>query len=71
MTKTELQKTWLKIRKRIYKAICAFFATLLCVGCGTTKAIVQKPAEGTQTTITITTSNPITTTTNPTTDFKL
>ena len=70
-TKKALSRKSKEIRKRIYKAICAFFATLLCVACGTTKVSVQKPAEGTSTTITVTTNNPITTTTNPATDVKL
>ena len=38
--------------------------------CGTTKATISKPAEGTMTTITITTNNPITTNTNPNINLK-
>lgn len=37
--------------------------------CGTTRATISKPAEGTTTTITITTNNPISTTTNPTLQY--
>lgn len=64
-TKNKIRKWWKKIRKQLYKAICAFFATLLCVGCGVTKASVKGLAEGTTTTITITTNNPISTQTTP------
>lgn len=39
------------------------------VSCGVTKASISKPAEGTQTTITITTNNPISTQVSP--DVKL
>lgn len=59
-----MKKKWLMMRKRLYNAICAFFATLLCVGCGTTKAVVSQPKDGSYTQITITTNNPITTETN-------
>ncbi len=64
-----LAKKFKQMRKKLYKAICAFFTTLLCVGCGSTKVAVQKPAQGTSTTITVTTNNPITTTTTPTVDI--
>ena len=66
--KKKTKQMWKRIRKRIHKAICAFFATLLCVACGTTKAVVKQPAEGTYTQITITTNNPITTNVDPKTD---
>lgn len=65
-----MKKWWKKTRKRIYKALCALFATLLCISCGTTRATITKPAEGTSTTITITTNNPITTTTTPNVELK-
>ncbi len=42
---------------------------VLC-SCGTTQVSVQKPAEGTQTTITVTTNNPIKTDINPTINTK-
>lgn len=70
-TKNKTRKMWLKMRKQIYKAICAFFATLLCVSCGTTKAVVSQPKDGSYTQITITTNNPITTDVQPNTDVKL
>lgn len=40
----------------ILAALAAIFA-----GCGITRATISKPAEGTSTTITITTNNPIST----------
>lgn len=43
--------------------ICAFVMALC--SCGVTKACISKPAEGTQTTITITTNNPISTQVSP------
>lgn len=38
--------------------------------CGVTKATIQRPAEGTVTTVTITTNNPITTNTTPNINLK-
>lgn len=70
-TKNKIKRMWKKIRKAIYKGICVFFATILCVGCGTTKAVVSKPAAGTSTVITITTNNPITTDVSPDVQLKL
>lgn len=48
------------------------FSLALCLGlssCGVTKATISKPAQGTTTTVTITTNNPITTTTSPNVDL--
>lgn len=63
-----------KTKKAIYGVGAALLALLAAVlgltSCGTTKATISKPAEGTQTTITITTNNPITTNTNPNINFK-
>lgn len=39
--------------------------------CGSTKVVVDKPAQGTQTTITVTTNNPITTEVNPQTEMEV
>ncbi len=47
------------------KLLCMCLLTNVLVGCGVTKATISKPAEGTQTTITITTNNPISTNVNP------
>lgn len=70
-TKNKIRKTLKKMREQIYKAICAFFATLLCVACGTTKAVVSNPENGTYTTITITTNNPISTNVDPNTNAEI
>lgn len=42
---------------------------LLLSSCGSTKVSVDRPAAGTQTTITVTTNNPITTEVNPQTEL--
>lgn len=47
--------------------ICAICAIL--TSCGSTKVSVSKPAEGTSTTITVTTNNPITTNVEPNLNF--
>lgn len=39
--------------------------TMVLQSCGVTKATISKPAEGTRTTITITTNNPMSTQVNP------
>lgn len=56
-----LQNLFLALVKCFY--ICLL--TNVLVGCGVTKATISKPASGTQTTITITTNNPISTNVNP------
>lgn len=57
--------------KTIITALAVIVATIFGLSsCGTTKATITKPAEGTSTTITITTNNPISTNTNPNVDFK-
>ena len=62
------------IKKAIYGVLTALIglaaALLGLTSCGTTRATITKPAEGTSTTITITTNNPITTTTTPTVQLK-
>lgn len=60
-TKTVLTE----VLKAIAYIITAILATLGATSCGVTKATISKPAEGTQTTITITTNNPITTDIQP------
>ena len=57
--------------KTIITALAVIIATIFgLTSCGTTRATITKPAEGTSTTITITTNNPITTNTNPNVNFK-
>lgn len=57
-------KNWLKF---LLGGLAAIGVTVSCCSCGVTKATISKPAEGTQTTVTITTNNPMTTTVNPNT----
>ena len=56
-----------KIRGTFTRTRRIYLAMLACVlsSCGVTKATISKPAEGTTTTITITTNNPITTDVTP------
>lgn len=58
-TKNKIHKIWLMI-----------FAVFCLISCGVTKATISKPAQGTQTTITITTNNPITTNVDPSVELK-
>ena len=51
-------------RTRRFMMLTAF-VSLSLMSCGTTRATIQRPAEGTTTTITITTNNPITTDVTP------
>ena len=69
--KVKIKKIWNKIAKRIIKAICTGLTSLLIISCGSTKVLVDKPQQGTSTTITVTTNNPITTNTSPTLNTKL
>lgn len=55
-------------RKRLVLAL-VMSLSLGLVSCGVTKAYIQRPAEGTTTTVTITTNNPISTNTTPTVDL--
>lgn len=57
--------------KTSMKKICLISVLLALCACGSTKVSVDKPAQGTSTTITVTTNNPITTEVNPQTDLKL
>lgn len=54
-----------EILKAIIYVLTAVLATLGVSSCGITKATIAKPAEGTHTTITITTNNPISTDVSP------
>lgn len=59
----------------LFRALSKSFALLIgvvvCISCGSTKVQVSKPAQGTCTTITVTTNNPITTNVEPNTNTKL
>ncbi len=63
--KPTTKKVLTEVLKAIAYVITAIVATLGATSCGVTKATISKPAEGTQTTITITTNNPITTDIQP------
>lgn len=63
--KPKTKKIITEILKAITYVITAVLTTLGVTSCGITKATISKPAEGTQTTITITTNNPISTNVSP------
>lgn len=54
-----------KVTARRRRLIITALLSLSLASCGVTKATIMKPAEGTTTTVTITTNNPITTNTSP------
>ena len=58
-------KRFSNLQLAFVKLLYIFFLTSVLAGCGVTKATISKPAEGTQTTITITTNNPISTNVSP------
>lgn len=63
-----------KIKDAIKTAITAISVIIATIfglsSCGVTKATIAKPAQGSYTTVTITTNNPITTTPNINTDLE-
>lgn len=64
-------KEFWKAAKDVAVAVGALVAVIISLtSCGVTKATIQRPAEGTVTTVTITTNNPISTNTNPNVNFK-
>ncbi len=68
--KPKTKKVITEILKAITYVITAILATLGATSCGVTKATISKPAEGTQTTITITTNNPISTNVSPSVELQ-
>lgn len=56
--------------KKKLKDIWLIAIIFAMASCGNTKVSVEKPSAGTQTTITVTTNNPITTNVNPSLDAK-
>lgn len=66
-----IRKATSKFHGEISKSLALFFITITLFSCGSTKVSVSKPSEGTCTTITVTTNNPIQTNINPKTDVKL
>lgn len=67
--KAKTKKIVVEVLKAIAYIITAVLTTLGVSSCGVTKATISKPAEGTTTTITITTNNPISTDVNPSVDL--
>lgn len=63
--KEKTKKVLSEVLKALAYIITAVLTTLGATSCGVTKATISKPAEGTQTTITITTNNPIKTDISP------
>ncbi len=68
--KPKTKKVLTEILKAIAYVITAVLTTLGVTSCGVTKATISKPAEGTQTTITITTNNPISTNVSPSVELQ-
>ncbi len=68
--KPKTKKVLTEILKAIAYVITAVITTLGVTSCGVTKATISKPAEGTQTTITITTNNPISTNVSPSVELQ-
>ncbi len=64
------KKVVIEILKAIVYITTAILTTLGVTSCGVTKATISKPAEGTQTTITITTNNPISTNVSPSVELQ-
>lgn len=68
---TDKAKTFIKeVCKALAYILTSVAATLGMTSCGVTKATISKPAEGTQTTITITTNNPISTDISPNINYQ-
>lgn len=68
--KTKTKQVLIEVLKALAYIITAVLTTLGVTSCGVTKATISKPAEGTQTTITITTNNPISTNVSPQVELK-
>ncbi len=68
--KPTTKKIMIEIIKAIIYVLTAVLTTMGVTSCGITKATIAKPAEGTHTTITITTNNPITTDVSPNVELK-
>lgn len=63
--KPQMKNLLKEILKAIIYVLTAVLTTMGVTSCGVTKATIARPAEGTHTTITITTNNPITTDVSP------
>lgn len=66
------KKVLVELTKAILTAIVAALGTLYATSCGsTTKAYIRNAADGTSTTVSITTNNPTNWQVSPNTDLKL
>lgn len=61
------KRTIIEAIAAVLTAIASALTTIFLTSCGTTKVTVSKPENGTNTTITVTTNNPISTEVNPNT----
>ena len=59
-----------KTRAKMKKLMLFITFAVIATSCGSTRVSVDKPAQGTTTTITVTTNNPISTEVNPTVEMK-
>ena len=53
------------VMKRIFSSLLILCTLLICAGCGLTKAVVRNRADGTNTSISIKTSNPTSVSVDP------
>lgn len=61
-------KNYTKMKADIKKIIASLLILVVLTACGSTRVSVDRPSQGTSTTITVTTNNPITTEVNPNVD---
>lgn len=66
---TKTIKNYKLMKNQLNKIWALILLTVIICSCGSTKVTVSKPAEGTSTTITVTTNNPISTNVNPETNL--
>lgn len=60
----ERKKSYAKLFGSLQKIAALSIGLAFCISCSSTKVSVSKPLQGTTTTITVTTNNPVTTETN-------
>lgn len=63
-------KNYISMKSAIKKIMLLLALAVMVSACGSTKVSVDRPAQGTCTTITVTTNNPITTEVNPNVELK-
>ena len=67
---TQTIKNYKSMKQAIKKIMLVLVVSIVTCSCGSTKVAVDRPAQGTSTTITVTTNNPITTEVNPNVELK-